>query len=454
MSKYYEDIIVSIATATSNGAISIIRCSGKGSIEVVNKIFKGKDLTKQKSHTICYGHIVDEDEVLDEVLVSVFKAPKTFTAEDVVEVNCHGGIYVTNRVLEALLSKGCRLAEAGEFTKRAFLNGRIDLTQAEAVMDVINANSQNSLRLANRSLRGDVYTLISKLREKLLTAISKIEVNIDYPEYEDEEQITDEVIIPVINNLLLEINTILEKSQNSLILKNGINTAIVGKPNVGKSTILNKLIKEDKAIVTNIAGTTRDTIEGRANIGGVILNLVDTAGVRDTSDVVEKIGVEKSLKTIENVDFIMLVFDYSRELDSNDLNLLELTKDKKRLIIINKNDLDQKIDLNLFDDYLLISTENAKDIERLEDKIKDICRINDLNDSSNYISLNNARQISRLKDAKKALEDARLASCNNLPIDIVNIDLHHSWECLGEIIGEVNNDSLINELFSKFCLGK
>ena len=321
-------------------------------------------------------------------------------------------------------------------------------------MDVINANSQNSLRLANRSLRGDVYTLISKLREKLLTAISKIEVNIDYPEYEDEEQITDEVIIPVINNLLLEINTILEKSQNSLILKNGINTAIVGKPNVGKSTILNKLIKEDKAIVTNIAGTTRDTIEGRANIGGVILNLVDTAGVRDTSDVVEKIGVEKSLKTIENVDFIMLVFDYSRELDNNDLNLLELTKDKKRLIIINKNDLDQKIDLNLFDDYLLISTENAKDIERLEDKIKDICRINDLNDSSNYISLNNARQISRLKVAKKALEDAHLASCNSLPIDIVNIDLHHSWECLGEIIGEVNNDSLINELFSKFCLGK
>ena len=454
MSKYYEDIIVSIATATSNGAISIIRCSGKGSIEVVNKIFKGKDLTKQKSHTICYGHIVDEDEVLDEVLVSVFKAPKTFTAEDVVEVNCHGGIYVTNRVLEALLSKGCRLAEAGEFTKRAFLNGRIDLTQAEAVMDVINANSQNSLRLANRSLRGDVYTLISKLREKLLTAISKIEVNIDYPEYEDEEQITDEVIIPVINNLLLEINTILEKSQNSLILKNGINTAIVGKPNVGKSTILNKLIKEDKAIVTNIAGTTRDTIEGRANIGGVILNLVYTAGVRDTSDVVEKIGVEKSLKTIENVDFIMLVFDYSRELDNNDLNLLELTKDKKRLIIVNKNDLDQKIDLNLFDDYLLISTENEKDIERLEDKIKDICRINDLNDSSNYISLNNARQISKLKDAKKALEDAHLASCSNLPIDIVNIDLHHSWECLGEIIGEVANDSLINELFSKFCLGK
>lgn len=452
--KYFEDTIASIATGNANSAISIVRVSGTDAIKIVNKIFKGKNLEKVASNTINYGHIYYDGEVLDEVLVSVFRAPKTFTCEDVVEINCHGGMYVTNQCLEAVLNEGARLAEAGEFTKRAFLNGRIDLTQAEAVMDIIEASSKRTLKIANNSLRGDVYKMISSLRSEVLTCISKIEVNIDYPEYEDEEDITNEVLMPRVKKLINEINTIIKRGENSIILKEGIDTAIIGKPNVGKSSILNKLLREEKAIVTDIAGTTRDTIEGKVNIDGIILNLIDTAGVRVTDDVVERIGVEKSKKVIDEASLIILVFDYSRVLDQNDLDLLELTKDKNRIIVINKQDLDKEIELNIDDNCVLISTTNDEDILKLEEKIKEKCKYEELMEDNITASVNNARQMSKLKEALNSLNDAKKGLDAYMPIDIVNIDLHLAWEKLGEIIGQVSKDDLINELFSKFCLGK
>ena len=452
--KYFEDTIASIATGNASSAISIIRVSGKDSIDIVNKFFKGKNLNKAPSHTINYGHIVYNEEVIDEVLVSVFRAPKTFTCEDVVEINSHGGIFVTNQILEMLLENGVRLAEAGEFTKRAFLNGRIDLTQAEAVMDVIEASSKRSLRIANNSLRGDVYKLITDLRSEVLTCISKIEVNIDYPEYEDEEDITNEVLTPKVDQLIKKITEIIKRGENSIILKNGIDTAIIGKPNVGKSSILNKLLREEKAIVTSIAGTTRDTIEGKVNIDGIILNLIDTAGVRETSDIVEAIGVEKSKKAIEKASLIILVFDYSRPLDQNDYELLESTKDKERIIVINKNDLNKGIDLNAFEDYIMLSTLDDSGILKLEAKIKEKCKYEELMTDSINASVNNARQMAKLKEALASLKEAKEGLDMYLPIDIVNIDLHVAWEKLGEIIGRVSKDDLINELFSKFCLGK
>lgn len=447
------DTIAAISTAFGKGALSIVRLSGSESIEIANKIFKGKNLKKVKSHTVHYGHILNEKEVIDEVLLTVFRAPKTFTREDVVEISCHGGIFVTNKILELLLLNGARMAEPGEFTKRAFMNGRIDLTQAEAVSDIIDARTKSSLKLANVGLRGDIRRLIEKFRSEILTCIAKIEVNIDYPEYEDEEEITTEIIIPVISDLKAQIENILEKSEATEIIKEGIKTAIIGKPNVGKSSLLNSLLREDKAIVTDIAGTTRDVVEGKVSVGGVILNLIDTAGVRETTDVVEKIGVEKTKAVIKEAQLIILVFDYNSELDKQDLELLNLTKNNARIIVINKQDLNKKIDLSLLGNYLLISTFNPKDIEKLEQKIKEITNISNITDiDSTY--LGNARQIAKLKEAKKYLESALASAKINEVIDMINIDLTLAWKSLGEIIGEDNPDALLDELFSKFCLGK
>ena len=448
-----NDTIAAISTALGKGALSIVRLSGPDALEITNKIFKGKDLTKVNSHTIQYGHIIDNNEIIDEVLVSVFKSPKTFTKEDVVEISCHGGVFVTNKILELLLVNGCRMAEAGEFTKRAFLNGRIDLTQAESVIDVIEAKTSSSLKMANFGLRGDVRKLIEDFRNEILRCISKIEVNIDYPEYEDEEQITNEILKPVISELIKKVKEILDKSQTSMILKDGISTAIIGKPNVGKSSLLNALLREEKAIVTEIAGTTRDVVEGAVNIGGVILNLIDTAGIRETKDIVEKIGVEKSKKVIDQAALIILVFDYNSPLDESELMLLELTKNKDRVIVINKNDLVRKINLDLLDDYILLSTFNEKDIEKLEKKIKEVCHLTNLT-HLDYTYIGNARQIAKLRLAKKALEDANQSIEENQVVDIINLDLSLAWKYLGEILGEVSDDELINELFSKFCLGK
>lgn len=449
----FDDTIVAISTALGKGAISIVRLSGNEAINIVNKVFKGNDLNKVDSHTIHYGKIVDDGEVLDEVLVSVFKSPKTFTREDIVEINCHGGMFVTNKILELMLLKGARMAEAGEFTKRAFLNGRIDLTQAEAVMDIIEAKTKNSLKMANFGLTGQVKKMITTFRQKLLTSIAHIEVNIDYPEYEDEIEITNEYITPVINELLQEIDLILKRSEVSRIMKDGISTAIIGKPNVGKSSLLNSLLREERAIVTNIAGTTRDIVEGSINLGGVVLNLIDTAGIRQTDDIVEQIGVKKSHQAIEEAQLLILVFDYNTKLTSEDIDILKLTKDKMRIIVINKKDLQQKIDLSYFEDYILISSFDEADIEKVEKKIKNLCNIVEANElDSTYIG--NARQIAKIKTARKYLLDARQSVNEQRPIDIVGLDLTNAWNVLGEVIGEISSDQLINELFSKFCLGK
>ena len=448
-----SDTIVAIATAPSNSAISIIRLSGSDAIEIANNVFKGKNLNKVKSHTIHYGYIHNDNDIIDEVLVSVFKSPKTFTREDVVEINCHGGIYVTNKVLELLLVKGARLAEPGEFTKRAFLNGRIDLTQAEAVIDMIESNTASSLKMANLGILGETKKVISEFREKILECLLKIEVNIDYPEYEDEEQITEEILIPRLSNLQKDMEVVLQKSEVSRIIKYGVKTAIIGKPNVGKSSLLNALIREDKAIVSNIAGTTRDIVEGSINIGGIVLNLIDTAGVRDTDDFVEKIGVEKSKKIIDEADLIMLVFDNNTPLNSDDLQLLEITKDKNRIIVINKKDLESKIDINVNDEVLYISSFDNNDISKLENKIKKVCNYTDVtNIDSTYIG--NTRQIAKLKIAKKQLDDAIESLNFGLPIDLACVDIKNCWISLGEILGEVSSEDLINELFSRFCLGK
>lgn len=453
MNKLQNDTIAAIATALSNSAISIIKVSGDEAIEIVNSIFKGKDLSKVKSHTIHYGYIIDNEQVIDEVLVSVFKAPKTFTTEDVVEINCHGGIFVTNKILEIILVKGARLAEPGEFTKRAFLGGRIDLTQAEAVIDVIESNTNNSLKMASLGLLGETKKIIKKFRDEVLECLLKVEVNIDYPEYEDEEQITVDVLLPTLKQLDLEIDEVLEKSEVSKILKYGIKTAIIGKPNVGKSSLLNALIREDKAIVSNIAGTTRDIVEGDINIGGIVLHLIDTAGVHETIDFVEKIGVEKSKNIIKNADLIILVFDNNSLINDDDEELLRLTANKKRIIVVNKKDLERKIDITKFDKPIFVSSFDLDDIHMIEQKIKDICNVSDLtNIDSTYIG--NARQVAKLKIAKKQLNEAIDSLNNGMPIDIASVDINNCWITLGEILGEVTSEELIDELFSRFCLGK
>ena len=454
-----NDTIAAIATGVNNNAISIIKISGTEAINVVNKIFS-KDLRKAKSHTITYGYILNDTEKVDEVLVSVFKAPKSFTCEDVVEINCHGGVFVTNKILELILENGARLAEPGEFTKRAFLNGRIDLTEAESIMDLIEANTNQNLKLATNGLTGKTKELIKRYRNQVLECLLAIEVNIDYPEYEDEEQVTNRDLKPKLEKLLKEIDIVLDKSEVSRIIKEGIDTAIIGKPNVGKSSLLNALLKEDKAIVTNIAGTTRDIVEGRVNIGGLVLNLIDTAGVRVTDDVVEKIGVDKALKALNDAELSLLVLDNSRKLNNVDIELLNKSKNKERVIIINKDDLESEFDLCDIKDYLndgeeviYVSSYLDKDIEMLEKKIKDVCKISDsLNIDATYIG--NARQISKLKEAKSNLLQSMYDLNSNYPIDIVGVSIREAWINLGEILGEENPDALIDEMFSRFCLGK
>ena len=448
----FEDTIAQVSTALANNAISIVRVSGTDAFKIVSKIFS-KNIENEASHTIHYGYIKDKDEVVDEVLVSIFRSPKSFTREDVVEINCHGGIFVTNKVLELLLSNGAREATPGEFTKRAFLNGRIDLTQAEAVMDTIEANTNNSLKLASLGLIGETKKLIQSFRDKVLQVMLQIEVNIDYPEYEDEVKVTNEILYPSLKSLISEIDEVIKKSEVSQVIKNGIKTAIIGKPNVGKSSLLNALLREDKAIVTNIAGTTRDIVEGDINIGGIVLKLIDTAGVRETDDIVERIGVERSKKALQDAELVILVLDNNQDLDEVDKELLDISKDKKRIIVVNKKDLDNKIDLNSLDDYILMSSYDTSDISLLEKKIKNLCNISDLlNIDGTYIG--NARQIAKLKEAKKNLEDAINSLENKMPVDIANIDINNAWINLGEIIGEVSSDDLLDELFKRFCLGK
>ena len=451
--KLFDDTIIGISTALSKGAISIIRLSGDDAIKIVNKVFKGIDLSKVEPNTINYGHIVDSDscQIIDEVLVSIFKAPKSYTKEDVVEINCHGGLFVTNKIYEQLVLLGARPSEPGEFTKRAFLLGRIDLTKAEAVMDVINAENNAALKIANSALNGKISTFVDQKRQELLDIIATISVNIDYPEYDDVEQLTNEDILPKLKTIKLELEDVLNNAKSAKLLKNGINTVIVGKPNVGKSSLLNTLIGENKAIVTNIPGTTRDIVEASINLGQVTLNLIDTAGIRITEDVVEKIGVEKSKEQINKADIIL---DGSEPINEQDKEILNEIKNKCHLTIINKIDLEQKINLGEVDDNVLfISTKNNNTIKELENKILETLNLNNLfNKDITYIS--NARQLEKINFAIKALDEALTTIENEATIDFVDIDIRKAWLYLGEIVGQTSTDNLLDELFSKFCLGK
>ena len=437
-----NDTIVAISTGLVEQAISIIRLSGDEAIEVVDKIFD-KDLTKAKSHTITYGFIKDEDDIVDEVLVSVFRAPKSYTMEDIVEINCHGGIYITKRILSLCIANGARLARPGEFTQRAFLNGRIDMSQAEGINDLIKANNHNKASSAIHSLKGSVTRLIDPLCEDLLDIIANIEVNIDYPEYDDVEVLTNQKIRPKVVSFLARIDDIIHKAQNSIIIINGINTFILGKPNVGKSSLLNAMLQEDKAIVTNVAGTTRDLVEGEVTLNDVTLNLIDTAGIRDTNDIVEKIGIEKSIEALNNAQLVILVCD--DKLDDEDKRLLDMAKDKPCLIVYNKKDLhDVKDGIN-------ISAIN-NDIEELVDAINDMFKEEIIDNKMD--TLNNERQIGLAISARKHMLDVLKAIDDNVELDLVSIDLNMAYEDLKEILGHATREDLLDALFSKFCLGK
>ena len=447
-----NDTIVAISTSLGVGAISIIRLSGKDSIEIVNSCFKGKDLRKVDTHTINYGYIIYNNEIIDEVLVSVMRAPKTYTTEDIVEINCHGGITSTNKILEIMLLEGCRLAEPGEFTKRAFLNGRIDLLESESIMDMINSKSEEARKLSMNGITGHISNKIESFREELKKVLSQIEVNIDYPEYYDIEVITEEKIKNIIKKLKEKLIDLVKDSENGITIKNGIKTVIVGRPNVGKSSILNKILKEEKAIVTDIEGTTRDTVEGEILLDGILLNIIDTAGIRKTEDKVEKIGVEKSLSKIEEADLVILVINGSEELTETDKKLLEETKDKTRIIVINKNDLKNKVNLNN-NNVVYTNTLTDEGILTLVEKIKELFNLEQIK-TKDYTYLSNTRQITLAKQALKNLLDAEKGIEENLPVDMVEIDLKNCFENLGEIIGKNYSNEIIDNLFKNFCVGK
>ncbi len=449
-----DDTIAAISTSQGVGAISIIRVSGNDSIDIVNKIFKGKDLSQVNTHTIHYGYIVDKDEIIDEVLVTVMKSPKTFTKEDIVEINSHGGIAPTNKVLELLLTNGARLAEPGEFTKRAFLNGRIDLIEADGIMNIISSKSDKARQLSINQLSGKVSNLIKDLRKEIIEIISNIEVNIDYPEYDDIEVVTNEKLSPKLLKIKEKLINIIKKSEDSKVINQGIKVGIIGRPNVGKSSLLNNLLEEDKAIVTDIEGTTRDIVEGTINLNGILLNITDTAGIRETNNIVEKIGVEKSKEIINTSDLIIMILNNNEELTKDDIELLNLIKNKKNIIISNKIDLDNKLDYSkLPKDIIKVSIKNNKGIEELKERIIKLFNLGQLQ-TEDLTYLSDARSISLLKKSLNKIEESIKSINNNEPIDIVELHIKNAWELLGEIIGETYTDELLDDLFSRFCLGK
>lgn len=449
-----NDTIAAIATSMGRSAVNIIKISGPESISIVSKIFT-KDLSKLEPNTINYGFIKEGNELIDEVLVSLFTSPNSQTGEDIVEINTHGGISVTNKVLELVLSNGARLAEPGEFLKRAFLNGKKDLIEAEAISDLINAKTEEARKMSLKGLSGELSKKIKTLRNKILNIIANIEVNIDYPEYEDAIIYTNELLKTNINKIQSDLEKLVKESEKGTLLNNGINVGIVGKPNVGKSSLLNLLINEDKAIVTDIEGTTRDIVEGNITINGVTLNLIDTAGIRETNNVVEKLGVEKSKDIINKSDLIIALFDISRPFTLEDEAILSSIKAKKSIIILNKTDLPTKIDLNKFTSYNVIKTSVKEDIgkDELLNMIKELFSLNEI-ETGDFTYLSNARQISLIKEALKLCLEIKYQNEQNTPVDLIQIDLQNLWEKLGEITGDAYKDELLDEIFSKFCLGK
>ena len=455
------DTIAAISTPPGEGAISIVRMSGEEAVSIAQKVFSGKDLTQAKSHTINYGHIVDPKthEEIDEVMVSLMLAPKTFTREDVVEINCHGGIVATNRILQLLLVNGARLAEPGEFTKRAFLHGRIDLTQAESVMDLIRAKTDRSMKIALNQLDGNLSHLIDSLRKDILDVLAQVEVNIDYPEYDDVEEMTTKLLKEKAIEIKQRIEQLLKTASQGKIMREGLATALVGRPNVGKSSLLNHLLHEDKAIVTDVAGTTRDVIEEYVNVSGVPLKLIDTAGIRETDDKVEKIGVERSKKAIEQSDLVLLVLNAAESLTKEDLELIRLTNDKKRIIILNKTDLEEKLDrkelAKISENAPVYATSILKNegLEALEEAISKLF-FNGIENSQSTVMVTNARHIALLKKAQNSLDSVLEGISSGMPVDLVQIDMTEAWNLLGEITGESYEDELLDQLFSQFCLGK
>lgn len=457
------DTISSISTPMGEGAIAIVRLSGDEAINIADKIYKGKHkLINVDSHTINYGHIIDPEtnDVVEEVMVAVMRAPRTYTREDIVEINCHGGIMTVNRVLELTLSNGAKLAEPGEFTKRAFLNGRIDLSQAEATMDFIRSKTDRASKVAMQQIEGRLSTLIKGLRQSILEILAQVEVNIDYPEYDDVEEATNQFLLTEAEKIKTSIEGLLQTGTQGKILREGLSTVIVGKPNVGKSSMLNNLIQDNKAIVTEIAGTTRDVLEEYVNVRGVPLRLVDTAGIRETDDIVEKIGVERSREALSKADLILYVLNYNEALTESDYQLAEVIKNEDVIVIINKTDLSQALDIEAVKQMVGVDTPivmtsmvDQSGIEQLEEKIRDLFFEGTVsNQDMTYVS--NARHISLLKDAKQSISDAIMAAESGVPIDMIQIDLIKTWELLGEVIGESVADGLINQLFSQFCLGK
>ncbi|WP_079529042.1 tRNA uridine-5-carboxymethylaminomethyl(34) synthesis GTPase MnmE [Halobacillus hunanensis] len=455
------DTITAISTPMGEGAIAIVRLSGPEAVSIAASLFEGKDLNNVDSHTMHYGKIIDPDtgEVAEEVMVSTMRAPKTFTREDIVEINCHGGLVSVNRVLEIVLAKGARLAEPGEFTKRAFLNGRIDLSQAEAVMDLIRAKTDRAMNVALKQMDGRLSNLIQDLRQKLLETLAHVEVNIDYPEYDDVEEMSNEMMRDKTKEVHAEVTQLLETARQGKILREGLGTAIIGRPNVGKSSLMNALVHENKAIVTEVPGTTRDVIEEYVNVRGVPLRLVDTAGIRETEDIVERIGVERSRKVLKEADLILLVLNYGDELTEEDRKLFEAVYDMNIIVIVNKMDLEPKLDLfeveRLAGDHPVITTALIREegIDQLENAIANTFFEGDL-DAGDMTYVSNVRHVQLLKQAKKALEDAQDGMEMGVPIDVVQIDVTRTWEILGEIIGDAVHESLIDQLFSQFCLGK
>lgn len=456
------DTITSISTPMGEGAIGIVRLSGPQAIEIGDILYKGKKkLSEVETHTINYGHIIDPetDETVEEVMVSVLRAPKTFTREDIIEINCHGGILTINRILELTMTYGARMAEPGEYTKRAFLNGRIDLSQAEAVMDFIRSKTDRASKVAMNQIEGRLSDLIKKQRQSILEILAQVEVNIDYPEYDDVEDATTDFLLEQSKRIKEEINRLLETGAQGKIMREGLSTVIVGRPNVGKSSMLNNLIQDNKAIVTEVAGTTRDVLEEYVNVRGVPLRLVDTAGIRDTEDIVEKIGVERSRKALSEADLILFVLNNNEPLTEDDQTLFEVIKNEDVIVIINKTDLEQRLDVSelreMIGDMPLIQTSMLKQegIDELEIQIKDLFFGGEVqNKDMTYVS--NSRHISLLKQARQSIQDAIDAAESGIPMDMVQIDLTRTWEILGEIIGESASDELIDQLFSQFCLGK
>ena len=453
-----NDTIAAIATSMGRSAVNIIKISGPESISIVSKIFT-KDLSKLEPNTINYGFIKEDNELIDEVLVSLFTSPNSQTGEDIVEINTHGGISVTNKVLELLLSNGARLAEPGEFLKRAFLNGKKDLIEAEAISDLINAKTEEARKMSLKGLSGELSKKIKTLRNKILNIIANIEVNIDYPEYEDAIIYTNELLKTNINEIQSDLEKLVKESEKGTLLNNGINVGIVGKPNVGKSSLLNLLINEDKAIVTDIEGTTRDVLEETIKLGGLNLNVVDTAGIRQTEDLIEKIGVDKALEYAETADLIIYVVDASRSLDENDEKIINMISDKKSIVLLNKSDIDTVISAEHIKEkvsnipIISISAKEERGIKDLEDKVKEMFLKGDIS-FNDQVYISNVRQKNALLEALESMKKVIRSIDDNMPEDFYSIDVMDAYESLGYITGNSVGEDLINEIFSKFCMGK